>query len=106
MPTDPLQERRESERKAKSAPRQDLLFVVSRQALDEYLHLKRVFADDDRVTVIVDRRSGDRRGTTSPRNPEGRRADRRSRSLIDDRLRRQGWVMVRLERSQDTPNRN
>jgi hypothetical protein len=93
---DPLQERREAERRPKSAPRHLLLFVVSRHTPTEYLHLKRIFADDDQVTVILDRRSGDRRGTVSTGDPERRQADRRSQPLIDDRLRRQGWVMVRL----------
>jgi hypothetical protein len=97
MPADPLPERREP--KAKSAPRQDLLFVVSRDALDNYERLKGIFADAARVTVILDRRRGPRRTKTSSRTPERRRADRRSRPAIDDRMRRQGWAMVRLELS-------
>jgi hypothetical protein len=93
---DPLQERSEAERRAKSARRHFLLLVVSRQTPNEYLDFERIFADDDQVTVILDRRSGDRRWTVSTREPERRQADRRSRPLLDDRLRRQGWVMVRL----------
>ena len=95
MAVDPLPERREP--KARSAPRQDLLFVVSRDALDSYERLKGIFADAARVTVILDRRRGPRRTTTSERTPERRRAERRSRPAIDDRVRRQGWAMVRLE---------
>jgi hypothetical protein len=106
MPADPLPERRKHERKAKSARRQDLLFLVSRHALDEYLHLKRVFADDIGVTVIFDRRWRDRRETASARDPERRRADRRSPGVIDDRLRRQRWAMVRLAPSVGIPNRD
>jgi len=97
MSTDPLQERRELERRAKSAPRPRLLFVVSRDALDHYEYLKRAFADDEKVEVILDRRSGERRKTSSAFQPERRRSDRRSRPLIDDRLRWQGWAMVRVE---------
>jgi hypothetical protein len=106
MPTDPMQERPEHGPKAKANPLKDLLFVVSRQASNTYLDFKRIFADNEGVAVIFDRRWRDRRGPTSPQDPESRRADRRSRPLIDDRLRRQGWVMVHRQRSSDTPDRN
>jgi hypothetical protein len=99
--TGPLPERRAPDWKAET-----LLFVVSRLALEKYLQFEKLFAGDDRVTIIYDRRSRDRRGTPSSRNPEGRRADRRSRPLIDDRLRRQGWVMVRVDQSQGVPDRD
>ena len=102
----PLPERHSSDRKAESAITENLLFVVSRLALDKYLQFEKLFADDNRVSIIFDRRSGNRRGAASPRNPESRRADRRSRPLVDDRLRRQGWVMVRLDRLQDLPARD
>ena len=103
MPSDPRPERGERGPKAKSAPRPPLLFVVSRHALDRYQSLKQIFADDERVTVIFDRRSGERRKTPSAQDPERRRADRRTRPLIDDRLRRQDWAMVRLEPSMWPP---
>ena len=106
MSTDSTQGRSEPEPKAKANPLKDLLFVVSRQASNTYSDLKRIFADTEWVAVIFDRRSGERRGPTSLRDPESRRADRRSQPLIDDRLRRQGWVMVRRQRSRDTPDRN
>ena len=99
MPTDSPRERREHDRKAPSAPRPGLLFIVSRDALDYYEHLRKAFAGNHRVAVILDRRSAERRKTPSHRKPERRRADRRSRPLIDDRLRRQGWAIVRLELS-------
>ena len=92
MPTDPLHEAREPERRAKS-----LIFVVSRDALDHYEYLKRAFAGDDRVSVVLDRRWGERRKASSARDGDRRRVDRRSRRLIDDRVRRQGWAMVRVE---------
>ena len=102
MSANPLQESRERERQSKFAPRRDLLFIVSRDALDHYEHLKQVFADDKSVTVILDRRWGERPKTSSARDAEPHRADRRSRLLLDDRLRRQGWAMAgRL--SVDTP---
>lgn len=97
MPADPLPERRGPERKAKSGPRSGLVFVVSRDALDHYEYLKRAFADNAKVAVILDRRSRQRRKTSSARAAERRRTNRRSRPLIDDRLRWQGWAMVRVE---------
>ena len=105
MPADPLQERREHERKAKVASRQDLLFSVSRHALDHYERLKGIFADANTVTIILDRRRQERRKTSGTRSRERRRADRRSRPAIDGRLHIHGWAMVRLELSMDTPNR-
>ena len=105
MPTDSPVERRERARKAKSASPQGLLFVVSPAAMDQYEYLKRAFANDKRVRVILDRRSGERRKAPSARDAERRRTDRRSRSMIDDQLRRQGWAMVRVELSVATENR-
>ena len=99
MPTDSRRHRRERDRKGTSAAGPGLLFIVSRDALDYYEHLKTAFADNRRVAVILDCRSAERRKTPSTRRPERRHADRRSRPLIDDRLRRQGWAIVRLELS-------
>src|SRR5207245_96209 len=76
MPTDSPRERREHDRKAPSAPRPGLLFIVSRDALDYYEHLRRAFAGNHRVAVILDRRSAERRKTPSHRKAERRRADR------------------------------
>src|SRR5438132_13677382 len=91
------------DRKAKSDPRPGLLFVVSRHAPKQYEYLKRVFANDKRVIVILDRRVGERRKTSSAPAGERHRADRRSRPAIDDRVRRRGWAMVRVELSEASP---
>ena len=103
MPSDPQQPRREH--KAKSTPRQALLFVVSRNALDHYERFKGIFADAAGVTVILDRRWGKRRKTSGAGNPERRRADRRSKPGIEERLGWQGWAMVRLDLAVDTKTR-
>jgi CheY-like chemotaxis protein len=84
-------------------PAKGLLFVVSRDALDRYEYLKRVFAGDSRVRVILDRRAVERRKTPVPPGGERRRADRRSSSEAEDRLRQQGWAMVRVELPLDAP---
>src|SRR5438034_7240134 len=76
------------DRKAKSDPRPGLLFVVSRHAPKQYEYLKRVFVNDKRVIVILDRRVGERRKTSSAPAGERRRADRRSSPAIDDRDRK------------------
>jgi len=95
MSADPLPERRVCERPSKSVPRRDLLFIVSRDALDHYEHLKRVFADDKKVTVILDRRTNHWNTSSAP-EAERLPVDRRARPLIDDRLRRQGWAIVQM----------
>ena len=90
MPTDSPVERRERARKAKSASPQGLLFVVSPAALDQYEYLKRVFANDKRVRVILDRRSGERRKAPSARDAERRRADLTLTRRIEELLTRDG----------------
>src|SRR5438876_8826767 len=91
------------DRKAKSDPRPGLLFVVSRHAPKQYEYLKRVFANDKRVIVILDRRVGERRKTSSAPAGERRRADRRSSPAVDDQVRRRGWAMMRVELSEASP---
>src|SRR5207244_11133182 len=61
MPTDPLHEAREPERRAKSAPRPALIFVGSRDALDHHRYLKRAFAGGDRGSLAPPQRSAARR---------------------------------------------
>jgi hypothetical protein len=92
----------------KSAARQDLLFIVSRDAVDHYVRLKGAFADNNRVTIILDRRWGERRKTSSAQATGRHQADRRSRPLIDDRVRRQGWaiVWVPMNAPKRTPSRD
>src|SRR5881409_201493 len=92
------------DRKAKAEPRPGLLFVVSRHAPKQYEYLKRVFANDKRVIVILDRRVGERRKTSSAPAGERRRADRRSSPAVDDRVRRRGWAMMRVELSEAPPS--
>jgi hypothetical protein len=63
-----------------------LLFIVARDHLELWHHLKRDFAQDEAVEVILDRRRGGRRQRVQIREPERRRADRRRRSGIDKDL--------------------
>src|SRR2546426_3433175 len=96
MPTDSPRERREHDRKAPSAPRPGLLFIVSRDALDYYEHLRRAFAGNHKVAVILDRRSAERRGTPRHRKAEPRSADRRPPPPLHDPLRREGGAILPL----------
>src|SRR5256712_11159352 len=91
------------DRKAKSDPRPGLLFVVSRHAPKQYEYLKRIFANDKRVSVILDRRVGERRKTSSPPAGERGRPDRRSSPATDDRVRRPGRPIARVELTEASP---
>ena len=74
-------------------PRRRLL-VVPRSKLELYQSLKRSFADNDRVEVILDRRFAQRRTATTGHEPERRRADRRVRTATEAELRSGRWALV------------
>jgi hypothetical protein len=75
------------------------LIVVAREEPDLFDYIRRDQFADDNVTVIADRRRGDRRRPRGgEHDPERRRRDRR-RCDIDDLLRVHGWGEVIL--SQD-----
>lgn len=75
-----------------------LLFVVSRDALKRYEGLKRAFSDQEAVEVVLDRRRGERRRLNGTKQPDRRRADRRSRPEIDSELKSIGYSVVRIPR--------
>jgi hypothetical protein len=54
------------------------LLIVSRDRPELYEQLKRDFAEDQEVEVILDRRLEERRKLGGAQNPERRRSDRRS----------------------------
>jgi len=70
-----------------------LVFIVSRHRPKLQDYLRREFADNAEVVVIVDRRIGDRRLLEVSPSPERRQADRRQ-SLVDERLRSLGWAII------------
>lgn len=53
------------------------LFIVSQGVTDLYEHVKRNFAGDREVEVLLDRRRGERRQRVEAYEPERRQADRR-----------------------------
>lgn len=71
-----------------------LLFIVSRAHQERYEHLKRTFAGEAKVEVILDRRRGARRWHDVDHVVERRSGDRRRRN-VDEDLRAMGWVLVR-----------
>lgn len=80
------------------------LFIVSRQQPDLYSYLSREFSAESEVTVIVDRRKGERRTNGSAvangsgaRTQENRRqSDRRNKTELGGQLSTLGYAFVRL----------
>ncbi len=70
-----------------------LVFIVSRHRPKLRDYLQREFASNAEVTVIVDRRLGERRLDRASRSPDRRYAGRRQ-AQIDERLRSMGWAIV------------
>jgi hypothetical protein len=71
-----------------------LALVVARDRPDLYESLRRDFMDTTRLTIILDRRHGERRRQSVPIDQERRREDRRRLSL-DDRLATLGWAFAK-----------
>lgn len=72
------------------------LFIVARDQPDLWHHLRRDFAEDEEVRVILDRRRGERRKWVQTHEPERRRADRR-RASIDRDLRYRSFIIIHEE---------
>jgi len=70
-----------------------LVFIVSRHRPKLRDYLQREFAGNTEVTIIVDRRLGERRLDNEPRSHDRRRVSRRQQQ-IDERLRSMGWAIV------------
>ena len=78
------------------------LFIVSRHEPGLFSYLSREFAGEPGVTVIFDRRQGERRAGgeqesgTDEAPADRRQADRRLRSELGDKLSTLGYAFVRL----------
>jgi hypothetical protein len=75
------------------------LFIVSRACPDLFAYLAREFSSEPDVTVILDRRQGERRRGSECRaaeRPDRRRADRRLNAGIVPALSTLGYAFVRL----------
>jgi adenylate cyclase len=71
-----------------------VLLVVSREAPALLERFAREFRDVEAVTVIVDRRVGERRRRVDVRGAERRRRDRRRPGPADHRLSLEGWTLT------------
>lgn len=71
------------------------LIVVTRDDPGLYHYIRSDWVGDETVTVMTDRRRGQRRQRTEPRDPDRRRRDRRQHCL-DAALKASGWVEVVL----------
>ena len=70
------------------------LIIVARNREDLYEHLKRAFAGNETIRVLLDRRVVDRRARPRPYAAERRKGDRRSPFRNDGLLRAIGWAVV------------
>ncbi len=83
-------------RLAKAQPTSDkvrCLFIVARDQPDLWDRLRKDFAEDKEVHVILDRRRGERRQRVQPPTRE-RRWDYRRRASIDTDLRYRSFVII------------
>ncbi len=70
------------------------LFIVARNQPDLWHYLRRDFAGDEEVQVVLDRRRGERRQRVLPHEPERRQADRRRYPNTDSDLRYRSFVII------------
>ena len=75
----------------------ELIFVVSRSEIKQYVYLKHFYADERRE-VILDRRAGERRRNQGPPPLAERRRWERRRYDITRELELPGWALVRRVR--------
>ena len=73
------------------------LFVVSRRDSALFTYLKERFADDTNVTIVLDRRQGERRRWPEVVPMERRRRDRRARPEVDAELQSSSYTVITLE---------
>ena len=73
------------------------LLVVARHRRELYDEIKRAFAGQESVQVILDRRVNQRRQKKNASMLDRRRNERRSRSAVDEQLRTIGWSLVLLD---------
>jgi len=69
------------------------LFIVARSKRELYDDLQRELGGRP-VTIILDRREGERRQRTQPDAPERRAGDRRRQAAIDAAVRARGFAVV------------
>jgi hypothetical protein len=83
-------------RDPRPGPGPRVVLIVALHQPELYAELKRAFAEEVGVEVVLDRRASDRRAGSNRPTVERRRGDRRTGSSVDDRVRTIGWALVRL----------
>jgi len=86
----------ESPSESARAPVVKQLLIVARDRHKLYDHVKRAFADNPTVEVILDRRGAEPR-TTNRAKPIDRRRANHQRLETDNQLKAFGWAIVRLD---------
>ena len=76
-----------------------LIVLVRPDREDIYDTLRKVFAHEAGVDVIMERRVGERRQRDGDHTPERRRGDRRANPAIDAALKERGWAVLRIPRA-------
>jgi hypothetical protein len=71
-----------------------LVFIVARDRQDLFASLRRTFAGDDSVEVVMDRRRGERRNVAIEPGAERRRRERRTNPEIARALATRGYAVV------------
>jgi hypothetical protein len=81
-----------------------LLFIVGESRRDFYDSLKRTFAGDDTVQVMLERRVSERRGARDRAGTsERRQSERRARREIERQIRARGYAVVGVTAFQRAP---
>jgi hypothetical protein len=75
----------------------ELMYVVARDRMDMYEHLRLSFRDVPEVEVVLDRRREQRRRETVDYTPDRRQRTRR-RHDVTPSLTTLGWTLVRVRR--------
>jgi hypothetical protein len=75
----------------------ELMYVVARDRVDMYEHLRLSFRDVPEVEVVLDRRREQRRRANGTYAPDRRRRNRR-RHDVTPSLVTLGWTLVRVRR--------
>jgi FtsZ-interacting cell division protein ZipA len=79
------------------------LFIVARRDPELYEYLSARLADDANVAVVLDRRLAPRRRRAQPAAAERRRAERRARPDVDERLRAISLAVVTAPKTAEAP---
>jgi hypothetical protein len=71
------------------------LLIVARDRVDLYEALQHAYGDSETITVLMDRRQGERRCVVQPVAGDRRRGERRNLLSLAEDLRCQQYVLVR-----------